>query len=235
MQVVEEVRRVHASAADTDRLSAVLADGAPLQRHAIVWLLGHASIDVRAQCASVRDVPAEVEMHRPDIAIIDCPPGRIAEAIAVARGIRREHPATGVLLMAEHVSLGGARDLLQDGGSGVGYLLKERIEDVEDFLGTIRSVAMGGTALDPEVVTQLAHGSGPDDRLDDLTPRERDVLQLVSTGLTNEAVASRLVVSKRAVEKYVGNIFVKLGLQPTSEHERRVLAVLAYQRGMSTR
>jgi DNA-binding NarL/FixJ family response regulator len=172
-----------------------------------------------------------VDQHEPDAAIVDVrmPPGYTDEGIRAAITIRRDHPGIGVLVFSQYIETRHAAELLgaasSRGAAGIGYLLKHRVGDVGEFVDALSRVAAGGTALDPEVVTQLL---GATRRTDDLTPREHDVLSLMAEGRSNGAIAGTLVISERAVEKHVANIFAKLGLAPSDADHRRVLAVLRY-------
>jgi DNA-binding NarL/FixJ family response regulator len=180
------------------------------------------------------DLLAAVGEHHPDAAVVDVrmPPGYTDEGLRAAIAIRRDHPKTGVLVFSQYIETRYAADLLGaasgGGAAGVGYLLKDRVGDVEEFVEALSRVAAGGTALDPEVVTQLLGASRRNDGLAALTARERDVLALMAEGRSNAAIAEILVVSERSVEKHVGNIFSKLGLAPSDADHRRVLAVLRY-------
>jgi DNA-binding NarL/FixJ family response regulator len=174
-----------------------------------------------------------VAEHQPDVIVLDVrmPPGYTDEGLRAAIAIRREHPKTGVLVFSQYIETRYAADLLDTasgGAAGVGYLLKDRVADVGEFVEALSRVAAGGTALDPEVVTQLLGASRRTDGLGALTGREREVLALMAEGRSNAAIAGILVVSERAVEKHVSNIFSKLGLAPSDADHRRVLAVLRY-------
>jgi DNA-binding NarL/FixJ family response regulator len=171
-----------------------------------------------------------VAEHRPDVALVDVrmPPTHTDEGIRAALVIGRQYPEVAVLVLSQYVEERYATDLIGGGAEGVGYLLKERVADVSEFLGAVRRVAGGGTVIDPEVVGQLLGRRRRGDRLEALTPREREVLGLMAEGLSNAAVARKLVVTDGAVEKHISNIFLKLGLQHTDSTHRRVMAVLAY-------
>jgi DNA-binding NarL/FixJ family response regulator len=189
---------------------------------------------VVAAVGNADDLLAAVAEHRPDVAVVDVrmPPGYTDEGLRAAIAIRRDHPQTGVLVFSQYIETHYTADLLGAapgaGAAGVGYLLKDRGGDVDEFVDAVTRVAAGGTALDPEVVTQLLRASPRNDALATLTPRERDVLALMAEGRSNAAIAEILVVSDRSVEKHVGNIFSKLGLPPSDADHRRVLAVLRY-------
>jgi DNA-binding NarL/FixJ family response regulator len=169
-------------------------------------------------------------MHRPDVAIVDIrmPPTHTDEGLRAAQDIRVRFPGTGVLVLSQYVEAEYALELLTDSSEGVGYLLKDRVSDLEEFAASVRRVAEGGSALDPAVVNQLVGRRRREDPLEALTPREREVLDLMAEGRSNQAIADRLFVTLRAVEKHVTSIFGKLGLQATTDDHRRVLAVLAY-------
>jgi DNA-binding NarL/FixJ family response regulator len=171
-------------------------------------------------------------MHRPDVAIVDIrmPPTHTDEGLRAAQQIRERWPDTGVLVLSAYVEPGYAIELIGDSAEGVGYLLKDRVGDVEEFTAAVRRVSEGGSALDPAVVSELVGRRRRDDPLDALTPREREVLELMAEGRSNQAIAERLVVTERAVEKHVTSIFQKLRLTATPEDHRRVLAVLAFLR-----
>ncbi|GAA4606281.1 response regulator transcription factor [Actinoallomurus liliacearum] len=208
----------------------VIADDAVILREGLAQLLavrGHEVVAGVGDAMALREAVAE---HRPDVAVIDVrmPPTHTDEGLRAAIDLRRDHPRTGILLFSQYVETRFAADLLARSPGGVGYLLKERVADLDDFVDALRRVAAGGTALDPEVVAQLLgarhQGVGA------LTPREREVLALMAEGRANAAIAKTLVVSDRAVEKHIANIFTKLGLAPSGDDHRRVLAVLHYLR-----
>jgi DNA-binding NarL/FixJ family response regulator len=226
--------------ADRDRRAAaprglrvVIADDAVLLREGLVRLLAENGCRV---VAAVGDGPALVEAivtHRPDVSIVDVrmPPSHTDEGLRAAVTARARVPGTPVLVLSQYVEVSYADDLLADRAGAVGYLLKDRVAEVGEFLDALRRVAAGGTVLDPEVVAQLLVRRRRDDPLRALTPRERDVLALMAEGRSNTAIARQLVVTEGAVEKHVKNIFIKLDLAPGEEQHRRVLAVLAYLRG----
>jgi DNA-binding NarL/FixJ family response regulator len=208
----------------------VVADDAVLLREGLVRLLtesGHTVV------AAVGDGPSLVEAvveHRPDVAIVDVrmPPSHTDEGLRAAVEARRRVPGTPILVLSQYVEVSYAEDLLADRAGAVGYLLKDRVSDVADFLDGMQRVATGATVLDPEVVGQLLVRRRRDDPLRSLTPREREVLGLMAEGRSNTAIARKLVVTDGAVEKHVKNIFTKLDLPPDDEQHRRVLAVLTY-------
>lgn len=207
----------------------VLGEDSLLLRAGVARLLEDAGIEVVGQAGDFDDVLRKVRAHKPDIAIIDIkmPPTHTDEGLKAALIIRSELPGTAVLVLSQYVEMEYATELLAENAAGVGYLLKERVADLDRFIDTVRRVADGGSALDPEVVSQMLarRSAGP---LDQLTAREREVLALMAEGRSNHAIASELVVTDRAVEKHVTGIFGKLGLPATAEDHRRVLAVLAY-------
>jgi DNA-binding NarL/FixJ family response regulator len=210
----------------------VVADDSVLLREGIVRLLEESGFDVVAQAGDAEDLVRKVSAHKPDVAIVDIrmPPTNTDDGLRAALEIRGKLPGTGVLVLSQYVEEGYALDLVGDSAGGVGYLLKDRVADVERFLDSVRRVAEGGSALDPEVVSQLLGRSRRDDPLASLTRREREVMELMAEGRSNNAIAEQLVISDRAVEKHVTSIFVKLDLPPTAEDHRRVLAVLTYLR-----
>ena len=210
----------------------VVADDSVLLREGLVRLLEDEGFEVVAQAADADDLVRKVGAHKPDVALVDIrmPPTNTDDGLRAAREIGRRHPETGVLVLSHYLDEDYALDLLGEDGSGVGYLLKDRVVDFEPFADTVRQIGRGGSALDPEIVNQLIGRARSDDPLHDLSDREREVLTLMSEGRSNHAIAERLVITGRAVEKHVTRIFSKLGLEPTPEHHRRVLAVLAYLR-----
>jgi DNA-binding NarL/FixJ family response regulator len=185
-----------------------------------------------AQAGDAEDLLRKVRAHKPDVAVVDIrmPPTYTDEGLRAARTIRAELPDTGVLVLSQYVEEEYAMDLLADNAEGVGYLLKDRVSDVDRFVDSVRRVADGGSALDPEVVSRMLGRKRTEDPLDELTPREREVLGLMAEGRTNRAIAEQLVISERAVEKHVTGIFDELGLAAAPTDHRRVLAVLAYLR-----
>jgi DNA-binding NarL/FixJ family response regulator len=210
----------------------VIAEDSVLLREGVARLLADAGFDVVGQSETADDLMLKVRSYEPDIAIVDIrmPPTHTDEGLRAAQEIRERHPGTAVLVLSSHIESGYALELLAGDASGVGYLLKERVSDIKGFVAAVERVAEGGTALDPEVVSRLVgrqRGSGP---LDELTPREHEVLQLMAEGRSNSGIAEVLVVTDRAVEKHVTSIFSKLGLRAAGEDHRRVLAVLTYLR-----
>jgi DNA-binding NarL/FixJ family response regulator len=210
----------------------VIADDSVLLREGIVRLLEEADFEVVGQAGDAEDLMRKVRAHKPDVAIVDVrmPPDHTDEGLRAAREIRDELPQVGVLVLSQYVEESYAGELFADGAAGLGYLLKDRVADIDRFTESVRQVAAGGSALDPEVVSRLLTraSSGP---LDELSPREREVLEYMAEGRSNSAIAEQMVVSERAVEKHVTSIFSKLDLTATRDDHRRVLAVLAYLRG----
>ena len=210
----------------------VIADDAVLLREGAVRLLTEAGIEVVAQAGDAEDLVRKVRAHKPDVAIIDVrmPPENADDGLRAALVIREELPDVGLLLLSQYVEDRYLGELLAGGAEGVGYLLKDRIADVERFSEAVERVNAGGSVLDPEVVAQMLGRSRDENPLDALTDREREVLGLMAEGRTNRAIAGELYISERAVERHVTSIFNKLELAPTGEDHRRVLAVLTYLR-----
>ena len=209
-----------------------IAEDSVLLREGLARLLDDAGFDVVAQCADADDLLLKVRSYSPAVAIVDIrlPPTHNDEGLRAALEIRSKHPGVAVLVLSQYVELGLAMKLLADSAEGVGYLLKDRISDVNEFVTALRRVAEGGSALDPIIVSTLVSRQRPDDPLAQLTPREREVLELMASGASNQGIADKLVITVRAVEKYVSSIFTKLGLPSTGSESRRVLAVLTFLR-----
>ncbi|MER5915240.1 response regulator transcription factor [Streptomyces sp. NPDC001982] len=207
----------------------VIAEDSALLRDGLVQLLELRGVEVAAAVADADLLLAAVAEYDPDVAVVDIrlPPTQTDEGVQAALCLRAEHPGTGVLLFSQYVETTYASRLLGN-PAGFGYLLKERVVDIGEFVGALERVAAGGTALDPEVVAQLFGASRRATALDALTPREREVLALMAEGRTNHGIATAFTVSERAVEKHVANIFAKLDLPPSETGHRRVLAVLRY-------
>ncbi|MDQ7805769.1 response regulator transcription factor [Amycolatopsis sp. A133] len=207
----------------------VIAEDAVLLRAGMTRLLADEGIETAAAVDNGDDLLGAVQEHRPDLAIVDVrmPPTFTDEGLRAALAARKEVPGLPVLVLSQYVEESYAVELLSGGAGGVGYLLKERVADVADFLDAVRRVAAGGTAIDPDVIAQLM-ARGRRNPLDALTARESEVLGLMAQGLSNTAIANSLVVSHGAVEKHIGNIFSKLGLEASAEEHRRVRAVLTY-------
>jgi DNA-binding NarL/FixJ family response regulator len=208
----------------------VIAEDAVMLREGLIRLLADEGIETVATSGDGTGLVANVEEHRPELAIVDVrmPPSFTDEGLRAALEARRRVPGTPILVFSQYVEERYATDLIGGGAEGVGYLLKERVADVAEFLSAVRRVAGGGTVIDPEVIAQLLGRRRRGDRLEALTPREREVLGLMAEGMSNAAVARKLVVTDGAVEKHISNIFLKLGLQHTNSTHRRVKAVLAY-------
>jgi DNA-binding NarL/FixJ family response regulator/class 3 adenylate cyclase len=213
-------------------IKVVIADDSVLLREGIVRLLTEAGFEVAAQSGTPEDLVRHVGLHKPDVAIVDIrmPPTHTDEGLRAAAEIRERFPGTGVLVLSQYVEAGYAMDLLADSAEGVGYLLKDRVSDVDQFASSVKRIAEGGSVLDPDVVSQLLGRQRRNDPLDVLTPREREVLELMAEGRSNQAIADRLFITLRAVEKHVTSIFSKLNLPASTEDHRRVLAVLALVR-----
>jgi len=207
----------------------VIAEDLALLREGLVRILEEGGYEVAAAVDNGSDLVRAVVVEKPDVAVVDVrlPPSFRDEGLRSSLEARRRVPGIPVLVLSQYVEQAYATELLADGKGGVGYLLKERVGEIREFLDAVQRVAGGGTALDPEVVRQLVVRSGP---LEELSPREREVLALMAEGRSNAAIAARLVVTESAVEKHVRSIFGKLGLPPSEEDHRRVLAVLAYLR-----
>jgi DNA-binding NarL/FixJ family response regulator len=214
------------------RTKVVIAEDSVLLREGVASLLEGAGFQIVGQAGTAEELLLKVRSYKPDVAIVDIrmPPTHTDEGLRAAQEIRERHPAVGVLVLSQYVESGYALELLQGSAEGVGYLLKDRVSDVKEFAAAVKRVAEGGSALDPEVVSRLVGRRRGEDPLSQLTPREREVLELIAEGRSNHAIAARLVVTERAVEKHVTSIFGKLHLPAAPEDHRRVLAVLAYLR-----
>jgi DNA-binding NarL/FixJ family response regulator len=211
----------------------VIAEDLALLREGISRLLNENGFEVVAAVADGDAFLEAVEEHRPDVCVVDVrlPPGFKDEGVRAALEARRRIEGLPILVLSQYVERTYAAELLSDGRGGVGYLLKDRVAEVRDFAEAVRRVAEGGTALDPEAVSQLLGQRDDDGPLTELTPREREVLALMAEGRSNAAIAEALVVTEGAVEKHVSNIFMKLGLPPSGQDHRRVLAVLTWLQG----
>jgi DNA-binding NarL/FixJ family response regulator/class 3 adenylate cyclase len=214
------------------KLRVVLADDGVLLREGIARLLTEAGFEVVGQSGTADDLLLKVRSYTPDVAVVDIrmPPTQTDEGLRAAQEIRTKHPGVGVLVLSQHVEPAYAMELLAESAEGVGYLLKDRVSDIEEFAAAVRRVAEGGSALDPALVTQLVGRRRTRDPIDELTPREREVLELMAEGRSNQAIGERLFITPRAVEKHITSIFGKLQLPPAPEDHRRVLAVLAFLR-----
>jgi DNA-binding NarL/FixJ family response regulator/class 3 adenylate cyclase len=223
---------VGGSAETKGKLRVALADDSVLLREGIARLLAEADFEIVGQSDTADDLLLKVRSYAPDVAVVDIrmPPTQTDEGLRAAQEIRSNHPEVGVLVLSQHVEAAYAMELLAESAEGVGYLLKDRISDVDEFAAAVRRVAEGGSALDPTLVTQLVGRRRRHDPIEDLTPREREVLELMAEGRSNQAIAERLFITPRAVEKHITSLFGKLGLPPAPEDHRRVLAVLAFMR-----
>ena len=210
-----------------------IAEDSVLLRDGLARLLVDAGVDVVAECGTADELLLKVNSFPPDVVILDIrlPPTHNDEGLRAAIEIRDRHPSVGVLVLSQYIELGLALKLITDSADGVGYLLKDRITDTDEFVAAVRRVADGGSALDPTIVSTLLSKRRTDDPIAQLTPREREVLELMATGSSNQGIADKLVITLRAVEKYVSSIFGKLGLPSTASQSRRVLAVLLFLRG----
>ena len=210
----------------------VIAEDSVLLREGLERLLDDNGFEVVGSCETGEDLLAMVRTRAPDVAIVDIrlPPTHSDEGLRAALEIRADHPTVGVLVLSQYLELGLALKLLADSADGVGYLLKDRISDVKEFVASVRRVADGGSALDPLIVSRLVAKRRSDDPLAVLTPREREVLELMAAGNSNQGIADAMVISLRAAEKYVSSVFTKLDIPSTGTESRRVLAVLLYLR-----
>jgi DNA-binding NarL/FixJ family response regulator len=211
---------------------AVIAEDSVLLREGVAGVLRAADIEVVGCCQTADDLLRMVKSDSPDVAIVDIrlPPTHQDEGLRAALEIRARHASVGVLVLSQYLELGLALKLFADRAGGAGYLLKDRISDVPEFIGAVRRIAEGGSAIDPIIVSTLVSKRRDDDPLGVLTPREHEVLVLMAEGRSNQGIADRLVITLRAVEKYVSRIFGKLGLPSAGSDSRRVLAVLLYLR-----
>jgi DNA-binding NarL/FixJ family response regulator len=209
----------------------VVADDSVLLREGVVRILEDAGFEVVAQAGDADDLVRKTRAHKPDVAVVDVrmPPTNTDDGLRAAQQIRSELPQVSVLVLSQYVEEGYALELLSESAEGVGYLLKDRVAEIERFTEAVRQVGDGGSVLDPDVVSQLL-GRRREEPLEELTPREREVLGLMAEGRTNHAIAEQLVITERAVEKHVTGIFSKLDLATSPDDHRRVLAVLAYLR-----
>jgi DNA-binding NarL/FixJ family response regulator len=208
----------------------VVAEDGVLLREGLTRLLGEAGFEVVGQCTTADELLLKVRSYSPEVAIVDIrlPPTHKDEGFRAAQEIRAHYPAVGVLVLSQYLELGLAEELLADSAEGLGYLLKDRVSDVKEFAAAVRRVGEGGSALDPTIVSQLLGRRRGQDPLAELSPREREVLELMAEGRSNQGIAERLVITERAVQKHATNIFRKLGLAESSDDHRRVLAVLTF-------
>ncbi|MFL5827455.1 MAG: response regulator [Thermoleophilaceae bacterium] len=211
----------------------VIAEDLALLRDGLTRMLRDNGMEVVAAVEDGTSLVEAIVEYKPDVAVVDVrlPPSFTDEGLRAALEARQKVPGTPVLVLSQYVEQTYASELLAEGSGGIGYLLKERVADVRDFVEAVRRVAEGGTAMDPEAIAQLVAKRGADGPLDELTPREREVLGLMAEGRSNGAIAEELVVTEGAIEKHISNIFWKLSLPPSDTHHRRVLAVLAYLGG----
>jgi DNA-binding NarL/FixJ family response regulator len=211
----------------------VIAEDSVLLREGLARLLVEADCEVVAQVDNAASLRAAVRREKPDVAIVDIrmPPTQTDEGAQAAEQIRAEHPEVGILLLSQVVEPRHALKLFSESPEGFGYLLKDRVLEIDDFVESVRRVGRGGTAMDPEVVAQLLGRRKQGSSLDELTPREREVLALMAEGRSNQGICSKLFLSPKTVETHVASIFLKLGLQQAADDHRRVLAVLAYLAG----
>ena len=211
----------------------VLAEDSVLLREGVARILDEAGFEVVGQAGNADELLLKVRSYSPDVAIVDIrmPPTHTDEGLRAAQEIREKHPTCGVLVLSQYVEATYAMELLAESAEGVGYLLKDRVSDVNEFADAVRRVGEGGSALDPTIVSQLVGRRRRDDPIDQLTPREREVLGLMAEGRSNSGIAEQLVVTDRAVEKHVASIFAKLGLPPAESAHRRVLAVVTWLGG----
>jgi DNA-binding NarL/FixJ family response regulator len=210
----------------------VLADDAAVLREGLARVLTGAGVEVVAQAGDADELLEAVEAQRPDVAVVDIrmPPTRTDEGLVAAERIAERYPRTGVLVLSQHVDAAYALRLLESGRGRTGYLLKDRMLDVADFVAALERIASGETVVDPALVAQLVGRRQEDDPLDELTSREREVLALMAEGLTDRGISERLYVTPKTIETHIGHIFGKLGIPATPAHNRRVHAVLAYLR-----
>ena len=215
-------------------LRVVIADDSLLVREGIASLLRRARLEVAAEASTGDELLAAVDEHRPEIAIVDVrmPPTHTEEGLEAAREIRARHPDTAIMVLSSHVEVGVAMRILVENPARLGYLLKDRVTELDDFVATVRHVAAGGSALDPQVVSRLLAGDRDDGPLAALTPREREVLELIAEGRSNKGIGERLEVSTGVVQKHVSSTFAKLGIPDSDDDHRRILAVLTFLRSL---
>jgi DNA-binding NarL/FixJ family response regulator len=213
-------------------MQVAIAEDSALLRDGLARLLSDAGLEVTARCRTADELLLHVRSRPPDVVIVDIrlPPTHTDEGMRAALDIRARHPGVGVLVLSQYLEVGLATKLLADSAESTGYLLKDRISDVDDFIASVRRVATGGSALDPTIVSTLLGRRRVDDPLARLTPREREVLELMAAGSSNQGIADALTITTRAVEKYVSSVFDKLGIPATRSDSRRVLAVLHFLR-----
>jgi DNA-binding NarL/FixJ family response regulator len=218
-------------------MRAVIAEDSVLMREGLSRVLRDAGFEIVGLASDAEDLLRKTRAHKPDVVVTDIrmPPTQTDEGLRAAHTIRAELPDTGVVVLSQYVEEEYVMELLGDSAEGVGYLLKERVVDVDRFVEAVQRVAEGGSVLDPEVVSYMLGRRRREDPFEALTPREREVMELMAEGRSNRAIAAKLVVTERAIEKHVGNVFEKLGLPTAPDDHRRVLAVLAYVRNEPAR
>jgi DNA-binding NarL/FixJ family response regulator len=218
-------------------MRAVIAEDSVLMREGLSRVLRDAGFEIVGLASDAEDLLRKTRAHKPDVVVTDIrmPPTQTDEGLRAAHTIRAELPDTGVVVLSQYVEEEYVMELLGDSAEGVGYLLKERVVDVDRFVEAVQRVAEGGSVLDPEVVSYILGRRRREDPFEALTPREREVMELMAEGRSNRAIAAKLVVTERAIEKHVGNVFEKLGLPTAPDDHRRVLAVLAYVRNEPAR
>jgi DNA-binding NarL/FixJ family response regulator len=211
----------------------VIADDSVIVREGIASILSRAGVDVAAQASNADELMDEVDALRPDVAIVDIrmPPTHTDEGLRAAHALRERHPALGIMILSQFVEVGIATRLLAENPEGLGYVLKDRVADIDEFNRTLERVAEGGSALDPQIVTRLLSAERETGPIAALTPREREVLELIAEGRSNPAIAERLGITLRSTEKHVSSVFAKLDLPTAGGEHRRVLAVLRFLRG----
>jgi DNA-binding NarL/FixJ family response regulator len=211
----------------------VIADDSVIVREGIASILARAGVDVAAQASNADELMDEVDAHRPDVAIVDIrmPPTHTDEGLRAAHALRERHPGLGIMILSQFVEVGIATRLLAENPEGLGYVLKDRVADVDEFNRTLERVAEGGSALDPQIVTRLLSAERETGPIAALTPREREVLELIAEGRSNPAIAEHLGITLRSAEKHVSSVFAKLDLPADGGDHRRVLAVLRFLRG----
>ena len=211
----------------------VIADDSVIVREGIASILARAGVDVAAQASNADELMDAVDAHRPDVAIVDIrmPPTHTDEGLRAAHALRERHPGLGIMILSQFVEVGIATRLLAENPEGLGYVLKDRVADVDEFNRTLERVAEGGSALDPQIVTRLLSAERETGPIAALTPREREVLELIAEGRSNPAIAEHLGITLRSAEKHVSSVFAKLDLPADGGDHRRVLAVLRFLRG----
>jgi DNA-binding NarL/FixJ family response regulator len=211
----------------------VIADDSVIVREGIVSILTRAGVEVAAQASNADELMDEVDAHRPDVAIVDIrmPPTHTDEGLRAAHALRERHPGIGIMILSQYVEVGIATRLLAESPERLGYVLKDRVADVDEFARTLERVAEGGSALDPQIVTRLLAAERQNGPIATLTPREREVLELIAEGRSNPAIAEQLGITLRSTEKHVSSVFAKLDLPSDGGEHRRVLAVLRFLRG----